>query len=97
MSDEFFLVHSFAKHKDNKTDLFRIILKKYKDRYYIDFRLWFQVGEGTELRPTRKGIALSAELLPEVRKGIEELYKLRDKLRNEKETAKERPKAVRTT
>ena len=96
MTEDIYLVHSFAKHKDNQTDLFRIVLKKYKDRYYVDFRLWYQAENESEFRPTRKGIAFSVELLPEFRKGIEELYKLRDKIRASKPETKSPLKAVTT-
>jgi len=45
-------------------------VREYKDRKYVDFRVFFPLKETGEMHPTRKGITLSAELLGELKKGI---------------------------
>lgn len=63
------IVHSFPKSEDEEV---RIGLQKYKGRYYIDLRVWFQDETGT-FKPSKKGISVSVERFPELRKGLEKL------------------------
>lgn len=60
------IVHSFRK---NETEEVRVSLRSYKDRNYVDLRLFYE-AEG-QLRPTRKGITLGSEFLQELKRGIE--------------------------
>jgi single-stranded DNA-specific DHH superfamily exonuclease len=62
------VIHTFQKNKEEEV---RFSIREYKERQYFDVRVWFLSGEGGEYHPTKKGITLSLELLPELRKGIE--------------------------
>ncbi len=72
-------IHSFKK---TSTEEVRAILREYKGRLYFDLRVYYVDNNG-EWRPTRKGIALSADFLPEVKQCIEkfelEIQKKADK------------------
>ena len=65
------VIYSFPK---NETEEVRFSLREYKERVYLDLRLWFQTKEG-EYLPTKKGLTLSPEFLPELRKGLEKAEK----------------------
>ena len=65
------LVHAFPKGEDEEI---RLGIQKYKGRYYIDFRVWFQDGTTPDFKPTRKGVSISADRFPELRKGMEKLF-----------------------
>jgi|GEM_PF-274553 len=62
-------VYSFPK---NDTEEVRLTLREYKERVYLDLRVWFLAKEG-EYHPTKKGLSLSVEFLPELRKGLEKV------------------------
>ena len=81
MNPDTHLAHSFVRGKGEEI---QIVLKKYKERYYIDLRLWFQDEGEKVFKPTQKGLCNPAEHLSDLQKGVEELYKLRDKLGEEK-------------
>ena len=68
MTEQIFL-HSFAKNEEEEV---RFSIREYKDRRYLDFRIWYQTKEG-EYHPTKKGLTLSLELLPEVMRGLEKI------------------------
>ena len=71
MSDsEDIVVHSFSKGEDEEV---RFGIQKYRGRYYIDVRVWFQESETLEFKPTRKGVSVSVDRFPEIRKGMEKL------------------------
>ena len=78
------LVHSFARNQEERI---QIILRKYKDKYYVDLRVWFQTEEDSTLRPTKRGISLALEQLPELRKGMERLLKAAEKFRGAEKDA----------
>ena len=44
--------------------------REYKDRKYIDLRVFFKPLDAQEIRPTKKGITLALQYLPELKKGI---------------------------
>lgn len=67
MTEQQFL-HSFPK---NETEEVRFSIRRYKDRAYLDLRVWFQPSEGGEYRPTKKGLTLGVEFLPELRRALE--------------------------
>ena len=54
----------------NQNETVRLTLREYKERKYIDLRVFYQPEDSSEMRPTKKGITLALELLPEVKKGI---------------------------
>jgi len=67
------LIHSFKK---NDTEEIRIIFREYKDRYYIDLRLFFWIEERGEMCPSKKGLTLGVDFLPELKLGICKLEKI---------------------
>ena len=50
----------------------RIALDRYKGRCVLDVRLWYQPNGSTEYVPTRKGITLDADRLPEFAEAVAE-------------------------
>lgn len=62
------VVYQFQKNPEEEV---RFTLREYKDRHYLDIRLWFQPADGGEYRPTKKGLTLSLEHLSELKKGVE--------------------------
>ena len=61
------LVHQFKNHEDDEV---RISIGNYKDKTYVDLRLFFKDKQG-EFAPTKKGLTVPAELISELAKGIE--------------------------
>jgi hypothetical protein len=53
----------------------RVQLRTYQGRRYVDIRTYFWDEHGPEetLRPTRKGVSLAAERLPELRGALDAL------------------------
>ena len=66
------VVHSFRK---NESEEVRISLRRYKDRAYVDLRIFFEARDSSEYLPTRKGLTLEAGLLAELKRGIEKVRK----------------------
>jgi len=66
--EETLIVHSFRK---NESEEVRISLRGYKDRTYLDLRLFYEDGDSGEYRPTRKGLTLDVAFLTELKRGIE--------------------------
>jgi hypothetical protein len=62
------VVHTIQKNQEEE---FRLSLHSYKDRQYLDLRVWFLPATGNEYRPSKKGITLSVEYLPELKKGVQ--------------------------
>ncbi len=71
------LVHAFPR---NESEKIQIQVKKYNGQFYVDLRVWFQTPDNPDYRPTRKGISLRLDLLPELHQGIERLMSIREKL-----------------
>ena len=69
MADESTLVHSFQK---NALEEVRISISSYKGRKYLDIRVYYQ-GDDGEYKPSKQGVALSPELLPELETAIAKL------------------------
>jgi hypothetical protein len=61
------VLHSFKK---TATEEVRAIVREYRGRLYFDLRVYYVDNDG-EWRPTRKGIALSADFLPEIKQCID--------------------------
>jgi hypothetical protein len=61
-------IHSFRK---NESEEVRISLRGYKDRSYVDLRIFFEAGNSGEYLPTRKGLTLDVAFLAELKRGIE--------------------------
>ena len=66
-------IYRFQKNPEEEI---RFSLREYKERYYLDLRLWFQPSTGGEYHPTKKGLTLSVEYLAELKKGLERAEKL---------------------
>lgn len=64
------IIAEFNKNEEQKV---RLGLRAYKGRVYFDLRLWFASPEAGKLLPTRRGICLSLDYVPEMRKFIEAL------------------------
>ena len=47
----------------------RLALRDYKGAKYIDMRKWF-TGVDSELHPTKQGVSLSVEVLPELQAAL---------------------------
>lgn len=62
------LLYEFERNQD---DAVRFSLREYKARKYLDLRIFYHPKEGEEMLPTKKGITIALELLPELRKGIQ--------------------------
>lgn len=73
MADDSKLVHSFQK---NALEEVRVSVSTYKGRKYLDIRVYYQ-GDDGDYKPSKKGVALSPELLPELETAIQ---KLKDEL-----------------
>lgn len=62
------VIHSFKK---SETEEVRVSLREYKEKTYVDIRLFFYSERDKEFRPTRKGMTFGAEFLGELRRGLE--------------------------
>lgn len=67
------VIHTFQKNPDEEI---RLTIRPYKDRYYLDLRLWFRPSGGGECHPTKKGLTVGLEHLQELRKGLERADKV---------------------
>lgn len=48
----------------------RVAIDLYKGRRVLDVRVWYQPSGGAEYVPTRKGVTLDADKLPELAEAI---------------------------
>ena len=76
------LIHSFARNEHEKVNL---TIRKYKGKHYLDLRIWFQAKDDANYLPTRKGLTLPMESLPELNQGINRLLKVRHKFSESEE------------
>lgn len=72
MADETILIHSFMK---NALEEVRVSVSTFKGKKYVDFRVYYQDDSG-EYKPSKKGIAISPELLPELENAIGKLKEI---------------------
>ncbi|MCU0596609.1 MAG: transcriptional coactivator p15/PC4 family protein, partial [Desulfobacterota bacterium] len=61
MAKEAQLVHSFPK---NPLEEVRISLSVYRGKQYIDLRIYYK-GDDGEFHPSKKGLTVSPDLLPD--------------------------------
>ena len=59
----------------NRTETVCASLRDYKQRKYIDLRIFYRLENSSETKPTKKGITLGVEFLPELKKALEVLEK----------------------
>ncbi len=78
------LVYSFERGQNEEI---QISVSKYKSRYYMDLRVWFKPEDQESFYPTKKGISVALDHLPELRKGLERVSKVSEKIRSEAEIA----------
>jgi len=81
-SQETQLIHSFPR---NVNEDVRFTLRKFKGKHYADLRIWFREENGETYHPTKKGVSVSLEFLPEIRRGVEKLLKATEKTRMREE------------
>jgi hypothetical protein len=62
-----------AKLKKNTIAEVWVCLREYQGRQYVDVREYFLLGDDRQWHPTKKGIMLAPELLPQVIDGVEAL------------------------
>ncbi|AGT08119.1 transcriptional coactivator p15/PC4 family protein [Paracoccus aminophilus] len=58
----------------NQREEIRLSLDDYKGMQLVNLRIWFKADDG-EFRPSQKGIAFKAELLPAVLEGLQAAQK----------------------
>ena len=61
------ILYQFSRNQD-ETVFFT--LQEYKERKYLDLRVFYQPKDGDEMRPTKKGLTLPVDLLPELKRGV---------------------------
>jgi hypothetical protein len=72
MSDTAQLIHAFPK---NPLEEIRVSLTVFKKKQYIDLRVYYK-GDDGEYRPSKKGITVSLDLLPDLVEAIEKARQL---------------------
>ena len=55
--------------KRNPTEEVRATLKEFRGRRYLDLRIYYQDDQG-EWKPTRKGVSLSTDFMPELKEAV---------------------------
>ena len=63
-------MYSFAK---NSSEEVRVSAGEFKEKIYIDLRIFYRDQETDEMRPTKKGLTLALALLPELKKGLQKI------------------------
>jgi len=64
-----------ASFEKNSMEEVRVSLTEFKGKALIDLRVYYQPEDGEEKRPTKKGITISPEKFPELKKAILALEK----------------------
>ena len=77
-NQESYPIHAFVKNHDEEI---RLNVRKYKDRYFIDLRIWFRSKDGEVYKPTKNGVFFPFEQFPELKKGVERMAKAVEKFR----------------
>jgi len=68
-----------ASIEKNSMEEVRVSLTEFKGKELIDLRVYYQPEDGEEKRPTKKGITISPEKFPELKKAILALEKVLQK------------------
>lgn len=63
------VVHQFQK---NTQEQVRASISTYKGKQYADIRVHYEAGDG-EWRPTKKGITIALDLLPDLEESVKRL------------------------
>jgi hypothetical protein len=67
MSDDAKIIHAFPK---NPIEEIRVSLTVFKKKQYIDLRVYYK-GDDGEYHPSKKGLTLSLDLLPDLLEGVQ--------------------------
>lgn len=62
------MIHSF---KRSETEEVRVSLREYKEKTYLDIRVFFYSERDREFRPTKKGVTFATEFLGQLRSALE--------------------------
>lgn len=54
----------------NAMEVVRTVLSDFQGNKYLNIRVWYKPDDGGPPRPTRKGIALHVEQLPELKRAV---------------------------
>lgn len=65
MNDQ--VLYQFSRNQDESVF---VTLRDYKNKKYVDLRVFFQPKDSEEMKPTKKGLTLGIEHLSELKKGI---------------------------
>jgi len=65
--------HIISEFPRNDEEKVRLGLRAYKGKVYFDLRIWFPDKETRELIPSKKGICLNLDCLPQMREFLETL------------------------
>ena len=66
------LVHSISKRHNEEI---RFAISEFNNTKYIDIRSYFMSKDGSEFRPSRKGVTLPVSMFKELTQGVTELGK----------------------
>ena len=61
------IMYQFERNQNEKVI---VSMGNYKDRNYIDFRVFFEDASSGEMKPTKKGITIAENLLPHMKRAI---------------------------
>jgi len=61
-----------AKFERSSTEIVRASIKEFKTKKYIDLRIYYMDDQG-EWKPTKKGISLATDFMPELKAAVEAL------------------------
>ena len=64
-----------AQFEKNATEVVRVSLTEYRGRKLVDMRVYYSDDAG-EYRPTKKGVSLSVEVYPDLKRALLELEKV---------------------
>ena len=62
------IVHSF---KRSETEQVSLALREFKGKPYVDLRIYFKPRGSDEFMPSKKGITLSTEFIPQLKAAFE--------------------------
>jgi hypothetical protein len=70
MNEERTLIDEFEK---NSAEVVRTSISEFKGKLYVDFRVWTSgaAADLGERKPTKKGLTISTEILPDLLKAVE--------------------------
>lgn len=65
-----------ATFQKNKFQEVRIGIREFKGNDLVDIRTWTMTQGATEMVPTAKGVTINVQLLPELKKALDEVEKI---------------------